>query len=318
VRVGVLDVALEDGHVAAESHRPDPGLVQELEQLILELRHVRVGVARADGPGDRLLRQMHRVVRRAADAHADDPRRARLAARADDRLEHELLDPLHAVGGDAHLEEAHVLAAGSLRDALDVEPVPARDEIPVHDREPVAGVRTGVLARDRVDGIRAQRMLDRRALGPGLQRRVDPGRMQREVLADAAGVDGDARVLADEVLLVAGDLHVPEDRGEDALSRHARLALRRVGEGVAQVLRDVLQRPDVQMRGGVLHDAFEVGGDVDAHTVDATPSSSCQRAAISSADAASISALACQAAVPKAPPAARTTAPETSQRSEAR
>src|SRR5688572_23149848 len=31
VRVGVLDVALQHGHVAAEAHRPDAGLVQEPE-----------------------------------------------------------------------------------------------------------------------------------------------------------------------------------------------------------------------------------------------------------------------------------------------
>ena len=66
----------------------------------------------------------------------------------------------------------------------------------------------GVLARDRVHGVRAQRMLDRRALGARLQRLVDPRRVEREVLADAAGVDGDAGVLADEVLLVVGDLDV--------------------------------------------------------------------------------------------------------------
>jgi hypothetical protein len=57
---------------------------------------------------------------------------------ADDRLEHELLDPLHAVGGDAHLQEAHVLGARALRHALDVQAVPVRDELPVHDRQPVA------------------------------------------------------------------------------------------------------------------------------------------------------------------------------------
>src|SRR6188472_1416752 len=125
-------------------------------------------VERADRSRDRLLGEVHRVVRGATDPDADDPRRARLAARFDDRLEHELLDPLHAVGGDAHLQEAHVLRAGPLRHALDVEAVPVGDELPVHDREAVAGVRTGVLARDRVDGVRAQRMLDRRALGAGL------------------------------------------------------------------------------------------------------------------------------------------------------
>ena len=252
VRVRVLDVAVEHRHVAAEAHRPDPGLVQEAHQLVLELGHDRIGVASADRPRDRFLREVHRVVGRAADPDADDPRRARLAARADDRLEHELLDPLDAVGGDAHLQEAHVLGARALRDALHVEPVPVRDEFPVHDRQAVAGVRTGVLPRDRVDGVRAQRMLQRRALGAGFQRRVNVGRVEREVLADTACVNGDAGVLADEVVLVVRDLDVLDDRVEHAPARDRGLALLRVEQGVAEVLRDVLQRPDVEVRRGVL------------------------------------------------------------------
>ena len=66
-------------------------------------------------------------------------------------------------------------------------------------------------------------MLDRRAFGTGFQRLVDASRMQRKVFADAAGVDGDARVLTDEVLLVVGDLHVAQDRREYALPRDGRL-----------------------------------------------------------------------------------------------
>src|SRR6059058_5996950 len=79
VRVGVLDVAIEHGDVAAEAHRADAGLVQELVELDLELRNDGVGVARPDRAHDRLLRQVHRVVGGAADADADDARRARLA-----------------------------------------------------------------------------------------------------------------------------------------------------------------------------------------------------------------------------------------------
>src|SRR6266545_7169616 len=48
VRVRVLDVAREHGHVAAQAHRADARLVQELEQLALELRHVRIRVRRPD------------------------------------------------------------------------------------------------------------------------------------------------------------------------------------------------------------------------------------------------------------------------------
>src|SRR5438270_4598277 len=237
VRVRVLDVAVEDGDVAAEPHRPDAGLVQEAHELVLELGDDRVGVARADRPRDRLLREVHRVVGGAADADADDAGRAGLAAGADDRLEHELLDARHAVGGDAHLEEAHVLGAGSLRDALHVEAVPVLDELPVDDRQAVSDVRAGVLARDRVHGVRAQRMLDRRARGAVAERLVDARGMEREVLADPARVHGDSGVLADEVVLAVGDLDVAKDRVQHALTGHGRLAAGGGLERVAQVLR---------------------------------------------------------------------------------
>ena len=56
-------------------------------------------------------------------------------------------------------------------------------------------------------------MLDGRALGSGLQRLVDARRMEREVLADAARVDGDAGVLADEVRVSLG----PRDQVSQAI-----------------------------------------------------------------------------------------------------
>src|SRR3954466_4451437 len=62
VRVGVLDVALQDGDVAAEPHRADARLVEEAEQLVLELRDDRGGVARADPAHDRTLPGRPRVV----------------------------------------------------------------------------------------------------------------------------------------------------------------------------------------------------------------------------------------------------------------
>src|SRR3954451_12520230 len=56
VRVRMLDVALQDGDVSAEPHRPDARLVEEPEQFVLELGDERVAVARPDRPHDRLLR----------------------------------------------------------------------------------------------------------------------------------------------------------------------------------------------------------------------------------------------------------------------
>src|ERR1022692_3688024 len=82
--------------------------------------------------------------------------------------------------------------------------------------------------------------------------------MEREVLADAAGVDGDAGVLTDEIVLAVGHLDVAEDGLEDALPGHGRLARRGGLQRVAEVLRDVLQRPDVEVRGGVLDRVLKV------------------------------------------------------------
>jgi hypothetical protein len=81
------------------------------------------------------------------------------------------------------------------------------------------------------------------------------------MLAHAARVDRDPRVLADEVLLIVGDLDVAQNRRQHAPSGYGRLALGGVCERVAQILRDVLERPDVEVRRGVLDDAFEIRRD---------------------------------------------------------
>ena len=80
---------------------PMPVSLRSWNSSSSELSDDRIGVAGADRPGDRLLGEVHRVVGGAADADTDDAGRARLAAGADDRLQHELLDALHPVGGDA-------------------------------------------------------------------------------------------------------------------------------------------------------------------------------------------------------------------------
>ena len=87
------------------------------------------------------------------------------------------------------------------------------------------------------------------------------------MLADAARVDGDPGVLADEVLLLVRDRDVPVDRLEDPDPGLRRLAVARRRERVTEVLRDVLQRPDVQVRRGILDGPFEVGRGDRAHAL---------------------------------------------------
>ncbi len=144
---------------------------------------------------------------------------------------------------------------------LTSSPSQSGHEVPVDDRHAIADVRAGVLARQRVHGVRAQRVLDGRALGAVVERLVDPRWMQGEALADAAVVDGDARVLADEVRAFFGDLDVLQDRVEHLLACRVRLARGRAGQRVAKILRDVLERPDVEMRGRVLDDLLKIRRD---------------------------------------------------------
>ena len=109
-------------------------------------------------------------------------------------------------------------------------------------------------------------MLDGRARRSVAQPVVDPRRMEREVLADLRVVHGDAGVLADEILLAVRDVDVPVDHVEHAAARHRGLAVARRCERVAQVLRDVLQRPDVQMRGRIFDGVLQIDVDVDCHS----------------------------------------------------
>ena len=88
-------------------------------------------------------------------------------------------------------------------------------------------------AAERETSVTGRRVLEGRALGAGLKRLVDLRRVEREVLADAAGVDRDARVLADEVVLLVGDGDVLDDRVQDALPRHRGLAVPRRSQSVA-------------------------------------------------------------------------------------
>src|SRR5262249_14932327 len=81
------------------------------------------------------------------------------------------------------------------------------------------------------------------------------------MLADPARVHGNAGVLADEVVLVIGDRDVLDDGVEYALPRDRRLALLSVGERIAEILRDVLQRPDVEIRRSILDRVLKIGRD---------------------------------------------------------
>src|SRR5665647_2632924 len=121
VRVRVLDVHAEHGGAAAQAHGADAELVGGRIQLVFEGRDDRVVAVRAERAQNGLFGQRRTEVGGAAQADADDGRRARLGAGVDDALEHELLHGADAVGRDEHLEEAHVLRARALGQAVQLE-----------------------------------------------------------------------------------------------------------------------------------------------------------------------------------------------------
>src|SRR5262249_42367016 len=89
----------------------------------------------------------------------------------------------------------------------------------------------------------------------------------------------------------------------------------RLGDRVAEILRDVLERPDVQVGGGVLDDLLQIRGDRHACTAS---SSSAQRSATSSGVERATSAPDAQRATSNSPPPASSPWPVTGQAADAR
>src|ERR1700694_291295 len=101
---GGFDVHRERGGIATEPLRTDAEHVDGLAELRLELRALRIVTARAQRPRRRHLGKMHAQIRRAADADADDGRRAGLAAGLDHAIDDESLDRVHTLGGNRHAQ----------------------------------------------------------------------------------------------------------------------------------------------------------------------------------------------------------------------
>src|ERR1044071_2436516 len=88
-----LDVHAERGDASPESLWTDAKIVDAREQLALEAAQVRARVANVDGPQYRPLREERRGLERAADADADDDRRAGVGAGPIDGLDDDVGDP---------------------------------------------------------------------------------------------------------------------------------------------------------------------------------------------------------------------------------
>src|SRR5690606_34620548 len=102
-----LDVDGQGRLDPAEPLGPDPEPVDLLAELFLQRPDVGPRVALVDGADDGLLGEAGGQLKAAADADADDERRARLRSRPVHRLHHKPLDALDPVGRGQHRSEEH-------------------------------------------------------------------------------------------------------------------------------------------------------------------------------------------------------------------
>ena len=139
VRRAPLDVDTEAGRRAAEL-RSNTRFIDELEEIVFEFRIFWHRVMRVDRTRQGNLAHDSGAVHRAADADADDHRRARVHAGMQDDLHDSLLDALKAVSRYEHLDAALILGTEALRLNRDLELV-ARNDLRVDDaRRVILGV----------------------------------------------------------------------------------------------------------------------------------------------------------------------------------
>ena len=249
-----LDVHGKARRVAAQPLRAHAQRVHGVRQLRFEARAFRVGAGGAERSRRGDLGQVHAQVRGAADADADDRRRARLAAGVEHAVDDEALDRVDAVGGNRHLEPRVVLGARAFRDHLDLQAVERVGEREPDDRHAFAARRLLVAPRQRVHDRRAQRMLARRALAAAADRRRDRDAVDRHAPADRHVVDRNPRVLAQQVVGRLGHRDVLHHHAEHPLRGRVGLARGHARERRLDVGRQHLERANVEFLRDVLDD----------------------------------------------------------------
>src|SRR5665647_443965 len=244
----LLDEHGQRGGAAAEALRPDAESVDALEQLGLHPREARIGMHAADVAQQRLLGQDRDQVDGAADAHADDHRRARVAARAAHGVDDGLAHAGPTLRRLEHVEAAHVLGAAALGHHSDADLVP-RHDARVDDRRRVV---LGVAARVRRllgDGLAqvAVAVALAHALGDGV---VEVAADEVHVLPHLGEEHGVAGVLADRHAVGGGDVGVLDELAEDLLAGRRLLGLPRRLQRVVDVPRQIVVGRDAHVLHG--------------------------------------------------------------------
>ena len=163
------------------------------------------------------LGQVHAQVRRAADADADDRRRTGLAAGVEHAIHNEGPDRIDPLSGDSHLEPRVVLGAAALGDHFDPTTFEIRCVVDMDHRHADAARRVLVLARQRMHDRRAQRVFARRTLAAAADRMLHRRAVDLDVATDGDVVNGNARILAEQVVGCFRDRDVADHRREHAL-----------------------------------------------------------------------------------------------------
>src|SRR5258705_5795956 len=225
-------VDAEGRRVAAIALRADPEPVDAREQLLLQRVERGVRVGGADLAEQRLLRQDRGLLERAADADAQDERRARVRARHLHAVDDEVLHALDTGGRGQHQVLRTVLAAAALGHDRELELGAGRDVDVDHRRRVVAGVH----AVERRPHDRGPQIALLVALAYALvDRVVEPAPRDVHVLAELDEAHDEAGVLAVRNAPGPGHLRVVLQDLKHLLAGRRALGGQRAVEGAQHV-----------------------------------------------------------------------------------
>ena len=239
MRRAPLNVDAEARRRAAEL-RADARLVDEIEELVFEFRVFGHRVVAVDGARQRDLAVEAGLVHRAADADADDRRRAGIHAGVEDDLHDGFLDAFNAISRHEHLDAALVLRTESFRLDRDLELV-ARNDLRVDDARRVV-LRVHAVEQWLADDGFAQiafRVAFRDAVVHGL---LEIAADDVEILADFEEDDRHAGVLAVRAIFCLRDLSILDDLVEHVLAGRRLLRLAAFLQGLVDVFGKIVSR----------------------------------------------------------------------------
>ena len=253
------DLAANQGHLAAKSHRTDVERIHRRHDRRLELTQPRIGIHVVQRAKELLLGMP--VARRAiaADAHANRAGTAALALRVPDRVENALSDTLERAIGAAEMRQFRgqgilgvgVLAAATLEDQLDLDVV-SLPLIEMNDRCAGSEIVAGICSGNRIDRIGTQFSATCRFRDGFADLAAHPDLIRADRHVHVKGRH--ARVLADGALVIDRQVDVLRDdrqrlRGPSAfrlgaprvLHRRAHIG-RQVGRGPHDQLKDAVEK----------------------------------------------------------------------------